>query len=338
MKNCNCKRLVILLTTSVLSTACVFRQNAAPVLNGEDEISTTDAPYQPSDSTVKAATFATGTTVVGNSAPANISAPKAYSNQSSDNNVASSSVAASGHFLAHQNENGTGYLPSHAPVDLNARTHTVVRGDTVYNLAKRYHILQDDLRTWNSLSGDTISVGQVLKVKPSESSTGNISANSNSQLPHPVSHTSQSITLAPTGSIRAQASSIHAISSKPRTVEGITWIRPVAGILTSRFNARDRGINIAGNLGAPIVAVADGKVIYSSQLSSYGNLVIIQHNDQYLTAYAHNQVNLVKEGAQVKRGQRIALMGNTGDASKVALHFELRKNGQAIDPAPYIPL
>ena len=337
MKNCNYKRLVILLTTSVLSTACVFRQTAAPVLNGEDEISTTDAPYQPSDSTVKTATFAAGKTVAGNSAPANISAPKAYSNRLSDSNVASSSVVANGHFPAHQSENGTNYLPSNAPVDLNARTHTVVRGDTVYNLAKRYHILQNDLRTWNSLPDDTISVGQVLKVKPSESSTGNASATL--QPPHPVSQTSRSATLTtPTGSTQAQAPSTYTVSSKPHTVEGITWIRPVAGVLTSRFNTRDRGVTIAGNLGAPIVAVADGKVIYSSQLSSYGNLVIIQHNDQYLTAYAHNQVNLVKEGVQVKRGQRIALMGNTGDASKVALHFELRRNGQAIDPAPYIPL
>ena len=381
MKNCNYKRLVILLTANVLSTACVFRQNAAPVLNSEDEISVTDTPYQPSDSDIKTATFAAGTTVASNSSTsANILAPLTYSNHSSGSNMASS-PAANERFLAHhQSENGVGYLPSNAPVDLRAKTHTVVRGDTVYNLAKRYHILQDDLRAWNSLSDNTISVGQVLKVKPPKSSAGNISATSSplpsvSKAPQPavnltstgsvgqvlkvkpsksstgnisaISPPLPSVSKAPqpavnltsTGSVQAKASSTYnTIFSKPRTVGGITWIRPVAGVLTSRFNAHDRGVTIAGDLGTPIVAAADGKVIYSSQLSSYGNLVIIQHNDQYLTAYAHNQVNLVKEGVQVKRGQRIALMGNTGGASKVALHFELRKNGQAIDPAPYIPL
>ena len=381
MKNCNYKRLVILLTANVLSTACVFRQNAAPVLNSEDEISVTDKPYQPSDSDIKTATFAAGTTVASNSSTsANILVPLTYSNHSSGSNVASS-PAANERFLAHhQSENGVGYLPSNAPVDLRAKTHTVVRGDTVYNLAKRYHILQDDLRAWNSLSDNTISVGQVLKVKPPKNSAGNISATSPSlpsvsKAPQPavdltstgsagqglkvkpskssagnisaISPPLPSVSKAPqpavnltsTGSVQAKASSTYnTIFSKPRTVGGITWIRPVAGVLTSRFNAHDRGVTIAGDLGTPIVAAADGKVIYSSQLSSYGNLVIIQHNDQYLTAYAHNQVNLVKEGVQVKRGQRIALMGNTGGASKVALHFELRKNGQAIDPAPYIPL
>ena len=381
MKNCNYKRLVILLTANVLSTACVFRQNAAPVLNSEDEISVTDKPYQPSDSDIKTATFAAGTTVASNSSTsANILAPLTYSNHSSGSNMASS-PAANERFLAHhQSENGVGYLPSNAPVDLRAKTHTVVRGDTVYNLAKRYHILQDDLRAWNSLSDNTISVGQVLKVKPPKNSAGNISATSPSlpsvsKAPQPavdltstgsagqvlkvkpsksstgnisaISPPLPSVSKAPqpavnltsTGSVQAKASSTYnTIFSKPRTVGGITWIRPVAGVLTSRFNAHDRGVTIAGDLGTPIVAAADGKVIYSSQLSSYGNLVIIQHNDQYLTAYAHNQVNLVKEGVQVKRGQRIALMGNTGGASKVALHFELRKNGQAIDPAPYIPL
>ena len=179
MKNCNYKRLVILLTANVLSTACVFRQNAAPVLNSEDEISVTDTPYQPSDSDIKTATFAAGTTVASNSSTsANILAPLTYSNHSSGSNMASS-PAANERFLAHhQSENGVGYLPSNAPVDLRAKTHTVVRGDTVYNLAKRYHILQDDLRAWNSLSDNTISVGQVLKVKPPKSSAGNISATS----------------------------------------------------------------------------------------------------------------------------------------------------------------
>jgi lipoprotein NlpD len=98
-------------------------------------------------------------------------------------------------------------------------------------------------------------------------------------------------------------------------------------------DAKNKGIDIGGKLGEPVLASADGKVVYAgSGLRGYGNLVILKHNNTYLTAYAHNQTLLVKEDQQVKRGQKIAEMGNS-DSEQVKLHFEIRKLGKPVDPA-----
>jgi lipoprotein NlpD len=100
---------------------------------------------------------------------------------------------------------------------------------------------------------------------------------------------------------------------------------------------RTKGLSIAGKAGDPVLAAADGRVVYAgSGLRGYGNLVIIKHNNTYLTAYAHNQTLLVKEEQSVKRGQKIAEMGAT-DAERVLLHFEIRKQGKPIDPARLLP-
>ncbi len=97
-------------------------------------------------------------------------------------------------------------------------------------------------------------------------------------------------------------------------------------------DAKNKGIDIAGKLGEPVLASADGKVVYAgSGLRGYGNLVILKHNNTFLTAYAHNQTLFVKEDQLVKRGQKIAEMGNS-DADGVKLHFEIRKMGKPIDP------
>jgi lipoprotein NlpD len=96
-------------------------------------------------------------------------------------------------------------------------------------------------------------------------------------------------------------------------------------------------LKIAGKLGDPVYASADGRVVYAgSGLRGYGNLVILKHNETYLTAYAHNQTLLVKEDQTVRKGQRIADMGSS-DADKVMLHFEVRRNGKPVDPAKYLP-
>ncbi|HEY0820803.1 MAG TPA: peptidoglycan DD-metalloendopeptidase family protein, partial [Rhizobacter sp.] len=108
--------------------------------------------------------------------------------------------------------------------------------------------------------------------------------------------------------------------------------------LPARDQARTKGIAIAGKAGDPVVAAADGKVVYAgSGLRGYGNLVIIKHNNTYLTAYAHNQALMVKEEQAVKRGQKIAEMGSS-DAERVQLHFEIRKQGKPVDPARLLPL
>jgi lipoprotein NlpD len=118
------------------------------------------------------------------------------------------------------------------------------------------------------------------------------------------------------------------------------WILPTTGKLIGKFSESDRrkGIDIAGKLGQPILASASGKVVYSgSGLRGYGKLIIIKHNNTYLSAYAHNDKILVNEGQSVTRGQKIALMGKT-DAKQVELHFEVRRFGKPVDPAKYLPL
>ena len=122
--------------------------------------------------------------------------------------------------------------------------------------------------------------------------------------------------------------------------ETLEWSLPAQGKLVAGFSesANNKGIDIAGKLGQPITASAPGKVVYSgSGLRGYGKLVIIKHNKTYLSAYAHNDQVLVKEGQSVTRGQKIAEMGNT-DADQVKLHFEVRRFGKPVDPAKYLPL
>jgi lipoprotein NlpD len=116
------------------------------------------------------------------------------------------------------------------------------------------------------------------------------------------------------------------------------WIWPASGSIGAMFDGpRQKGVTILGKAGDPVVAAADGRVIYAgSSLRGYGNIVIIKHNNTYITAYAHNRTLLVKEEQAVRRGQRIAEMGST-DAERVQLHFELRKNGVAIDPMKHLP-
>jgi lipoprotein NlpD len=100
---------------------------------------------------------------------------------------------------------------------------------------------------------------------------------------------------------------------------------------------KNKGVDIAGRAGDPVLAAADGRVVYAgSGLRGYGNLVILKHNNTYLTAYAHNQSLLVKEDQTVKQGQKIAEMGST-DADRVKLHFEIRRQGKPVDPARYLP-
>ena len=101
--------------------------------------------------------------------------------------------------------------------------------------------------------------------------------------------------------------------------------------------SKNKGLDIAGKAGDPVYAAADGKVVYAgSGLRGYGNLIIIKHNNTYLTAYAHNQSLLVKEDQAIKRGQKIAEMGNS-DADQVKLHFEIRRQGKPVDPSRYLP-
>jgi lipoprotein NlpD len=118
----------------------------------------------------------------------------------------------------------------------------------------------------------------------------------------------------------------------------IAWIWPANGKTLANFSeGGSKGVDIAGKAGDPVIAAGDGKVVYSGTgLRGYGKLVIIKHNNLYLSAYAHNQSILVKEGQSVSKGQKIAEMGNT-DADQVKLHFEVRRQGKPVDPLKYLP-
>lgn len=115
------------------------------------------------------------------------------------------------------------------------------------------------------------------------------------------------------------------------------FIRPASGAIIARFDGdRTKGIDIAGNLGDPVVASADGRVVYvGGELPAYGNMVIVKHNETFLTAYAHVQTILVKENAVVRQGDKIAEMGRS-NTDRVKLRFEIRKNGTPVDPEPYL--
>jgi lipoprotein NlpD len=119
--------------------------------------------------------------------------------------------------------------------------------------------------------------------------------------------------------------------------EEVDWIWPTKGKVLSPFSESTKGVDIAGRKGAPVLAAASGRVVYAGAgLRGYGKLVIIKHNDTWLSAYAHNDNILVKEQQDVRKGQKIAEMGST-DADQVKLHFEVRRQGKPVDPAKVLP-
>jgi lipoprotein NlpD len=161
------------------------------------------------------------------------------------------------------------------------------------------------------------------------------------QNPTPA-NTVTSNTPTPTASSAPASSASNAapIAAAPVNVsdDGMTFAWPHPGPVLAGFDeAKNKGLDFAGKAGDPVLAAGDGKVVYAgSGLRGYGNLVILKHNNTYLTAYAHNQTLLVKEDQSVTKGQRIADMGSS-DSDRVKLHFEIRKQGKPVDPAKLLP-
>lgn len=151
------------------------------------------------------------------------------------------------------------------------------------------------------------------------------------------SPTKQPAAVAPAGTntgVETAATSAAVASAGFATIGGVKWQTPTAGNIITPYSAALKGVDVSGKSGQPIVAAAAGKVVYSGNgLKGYGNLIIIKHADNYLTAYSHNRVNLVQEGDSVKQGQKIAELGST-ESNKPILHFELRKNGKPLNPSP----
>ncbi len=203
--------------------------------------------------------------------------------------------------------------------------YTVKPGDTIMQVGRNSGQNWRDVVRWNNLdSPNQIEVGQVLRVVPPESAAVATPVN-----PGAVTTTPKPIV----------AATPAVVPSQPLAPdEDISWMWPSNGALIAGFDeVKNKGLKIAGKLGDPVLAAADGRVVYSgSGLRGYGNLIILKHNETYLTAYAHNQTLLVKEDQTVRKGQRIADMGSS-DADKVMLHFEVRRQGKPVDPAKYLP-
>ena len=200
------------------------------------------------------------------------------------------------------------------------------RGDSLYAISKRSNVSVARLIQLNQLKKPyTIQPGQTIYLKPLPVSASAKNRSTNST-------TTATTKAASSGSKSKKTSGM----SWPRNVR---WISPAKGKVIKTFSRKrngSKGIDIAGKLGNRIVAAADGKVVYSGNgLISYGNLIIIKHNKTYLSAYAYNRKLLVKEGTQVKAGQKIAEMGRK-DKLSPRLHFEIRKNGKSVDPLKYI--
>ena len=203
--------------------------------------------------------------------------------------------------------------------------YTVQKGDTLTRIGLDNGQAWRDLARWNGLSNpDVIEVGQVLRVAP----PGAV-VESNGVVVRPV--TSSAAAPAPTASATKPA------AASPAVAEDIGFAWPANGQVVQGFDdAKNKGIDIAGKAGDPVLAAADGQVVYAGAgLRGYGNLIIVKHNNTYLTAYAHNQKLLVKEDQKVQRGDKIAEMGSS-DADRVKLHFEVRKQGKPVDPTKFL--
>jgi len=231
--------------------------------------------------------------------------------------------------------------------------HVVSRGETLYGISFRYGLRYQDVAAWNGIADPyLIEVGQRLRLEPARRGSAPVAV-----APRPTPPTAPPVaprpaapapTLPPTPT--RPASETPVVVSPPvapapaptRAVAMATgaWRWPAQGQLVGRFVAGDQtqqGIDIAGKAGQDVLASADGIVVYSGAgLVGYGELIIVKHSEEWLSAYAHNARRLVGEGAKVSAGQVIAHMGHTG-APRDMLHFEIRRNGKPVDPLQLLP-
>ena len=255
--------------------------------------------------------------------------------------------------------------------DGRPQVYVIAKGDTLYSIAFNYGLDYREIAELNNIQNpDVIHIGQEIRLFPANTASATQESRADTEIksgpdetPSPtipsqtvlVKEWPKAVKLNYSEQALAQIEKMQGerprtapvtvarsdTVSSPREPEGmLEWGLPTKGKLISEFSesANRKGIDIGGKLGQAVVASAAGKVVYSgSGLRGYGKLVIIKHNKDYLSAYAHNDQILVKEGQSVSKGQQIAAMGNT-DADQVKLHFEIRKLGKPVDPAKYLPL
>lgn len=251
-------------------------------------------------------------------------------------------------------------------------TYRVVRGDTLYAIAFHAGVDFRELAKWNRIAPPyTIWPGQLLRLSPSGATASSRQPSRAPRATGPARATARVATpvfvpanppvndrpgdKAPSVPVASAAVPVAGaatplptlapapVASVPRgasrSAGGVAWRWPADGSLIKRFKDGDAipGIEVAGASGEPVRAAADGVVVYSGNgLVGYGELVIIKHNDSFLSAYGHNRKRMVREGQRVSAGQQIAEMGSTG-ASRVELQFQIRRDGNPVDPLQYLP-
>ena len=246
--------------------------------------------------------------------------------------------------------------PTYKPGDWRPDTYTVKKGDSLFSIGLEYGYYYKDIALANNISAPyNIKVGQVLKlnagktlapdnngveinaIKP-ESGLAIVNLSEPKGLREPYSDDALNKTQAKPNASSNAATEVKADNkTSVETTDNIDWAWPTKGKVVANFNeSSNKGLDIAGSPGQAVNAAAAGRVIYSgSDLRGYGKLVIIKHNPNYLSVYAHNNQILVKEGQQISLGQKIAEMGSS-DSNTVKLHFEIRRQGKSVDPLKYL--
>lgn len=227
--------------------------------------------------------------------------------------------------------------------------YTVKPGDTMIRIGLETGQNWRDIARWNGIDNpNIIEVGQVLRVvapgvDPTVATAKPVTPPKVETKPLTPPPAASAPPVAPASAPPPPAVTTPAPVTPPplpaarEAEDDLNWAWPAGGPVLSGFGESSKGVAIGGKAGDPVLAAADGKVVYAgSGLRGYGNLVIVKHNNTYLTAYAHNQALLVKEEQNVRRGQKIAEMGSS-DAERVQLHFEIRRQGKPVDPTKLLP-
>ena len=227
-----------------------------------------------------------------------------------------------------------------------AKFHTVCKGDTLYNISKRYNVDVTTLSKLNNLQAPyTLSIGQRLAIP------GSVGGSSDSYTPEPVKTTQKSSSFsfwkpAPKKTTSSSSTVKKTTTAKPASPSKyrknkFAW--PLKGTIVSKYGTigkgrNNDGINIKATLGAAVKAADSGRVAYAgNELKGFGNLILIKHDDGWVTAYAHNDRLFVKKGQRVRKGEKIAAAGSTGSVNSPLLHFEIRSGKKALNPLNYLP-
>lgn len=233
----------------------------------------------------------------------------------------------------------------------DADSYTVRPGDTLYSIAYRNQVDYHDLASWNGIGSDyLIMPGRVLRLRPGATTQAARPAAAPVSRPRPAPERAATRPAPATPGpatpgedvvASAPAPVAPAAASAPEIVanSGFEWFWPTTGTILKTYSPQSgfKGLDFGGNFGQPVFAAAPGRVVYSGNaLKGYGELIIIKHNDTYLSAYSYNRTRMVKEGDVVTAGQPIGELG-MGPENKPFLHFEIRERGQPVDPMRFLP-